>query len=256
MEHIPPFRAMFFAAKIGFITREIWREYFFENANARVERRSWKQLIDRGYFMPHPNMRLKGVLILNRKKPLVLRTLQSIGLNKIVSAPYEKMVLHDELLGRGILEAEKSKLLLHWTTEAELKSENLRQFRIGVEGKKSKYPDAILKYNLHGEYVLSAIEIERTMKDQSRYKTIMSNYSHIKGVALLLFVTPNEAIRDAIRQAATKSFFAPQGMRVGFMDLTDWQKKPMGAAIDFKSERISLLDYLDQSVRGNGKLAA
>lgn len=234
-------------AKSGFLTKELWREFMFRGNTQRGANWSWAKLRESGYFKPHPNPRIKDVLVLNRLNRGVMARLGG----EAASPPHEGLFLHDEILLHGILKTESHGFLDHWFLEAELKVLGSDTFRITSAGNHIKFPDAILAFNTSVESIHVAIELELTMKDQKRYGQIMSSYSHMKGVHLVLFITKNRAVEEAINRAMREAYYPAHGVPVGFMSLTEWNEDPLLGVVRTQHESLSLGSFVTQSERAH-----
>jgi hypothetical protein len=239
--HEFPVRALEIAAKAGFITKELWREHVFgevpESVNSKRRYHwAWKSLTQKGYLRPHPNRHLSNVLILGHKKLGIIR--EHFGVAS--RSPYESQFHHDELLLRGVLQVEKTGLLRHWTLESELKSSERDEFKLTSQGKKLKYPDAILYFSgSHSERKV-AVELELTLKNRLRYRQIIGAYWFLKELPMILFVTATPAIERAIRETIRDNHAATASGRFGFMSLDQWQRGPAEGEIVWNGERTTL----------------
>jgi dihydroxyacetone kinase DhaKLM complex PTS-EIIA-like component DhaM len=151
--------------------------------------------------------------------------------------PIERQLRHDELLLGGVLDLERQGFLGHWTTEAELKSLGLDAYRVEGSLTDAKYADAILYLAGIGSDNKVAVEMELTLKEKSRYRKIMSAYSFVRELRLLLFVVANPAIEAAIRAAADEVFFPKEATTLAFMELSDWKRNPAEALMETDDPR-------------------
>ena len=226
--HKFPIKAITCATRAGFLTKEIWQKYIFEGKSARGCNKGWAELVRRKYFARHPNERMNDVLVLNRKNHRLMD-----GFDESPSKPpIERQLRHDEFVLGGVLDLERHGFVGHWTTEAELKSLGLDAYRIEGSLTDAKYPDAILYLNGIGSDNKVALEMELTLKEKSRYRKIMSAYSFVRELRLLLFVVANPAIEAAIRAAAEEVFFPKDATTLTFMRLADWKKNPAEALME------------------------
>ncbi len=231
--HKFPIRAITCATRAGFLTKEIWQKYLFEGKSPRGCNKGWAELVRRGYFARHPNERMKDVLVLNRKNRRLMD-----GFDASPSKPpIERQLRHDELLLGGVLDLERQGFLGHWTAEAELKSLGLDAYRVEGSLADAKYADAILYLDGIGSENKVAVEMELTLKEKSRYRKIMSAYSFVRELRLLLFVVANPAIEAAIRAAADEVFFPKEATTLAFMRVADWKRNPAEALMETDDPR-------------------
>lgn len=239
--HEFPIRALEITAKAGFITKELWREHVFgevpkSQSGKRRYHWAWTSLTQKGYLRPHPNRHLSNVLILGHKKLGIIR--ERFGAAS--RSPYESQFHHDELVLRGVLQAEKAGLLRHWTLESELKSNERDELKLTSQGKRLKYPDAILYLPARERERKVAVEVELTLKNRLRYRQIIGAYGFLKDLPLVLFVTATPAIERAIRETIKANPTVANGGRYGFMSLNEWQRSPVDGEIAWSGERTTL----------------
>ena len=149
-----PLELINFVAKTGFITKELWRKYFFKNKDGRWMYQSWKNLELRGYFIPHPYPIINDVLVLNTKNP----KLKALIYGKPVKHVFPTYIMHDSELYNGLLDVEEKKLIQNWETEPQMKSRLGIEFGYrGYEDQKVKFPDALVEN--------SVIDIKKSWED-------------------------------------------------------------------------------------------
>jgi hypothetical protein len=231
------------AAKSGFLTKELFQEYMFEGKTQRGVNWSWAKLKDSREFKIHPNPRIHGVLVLNRHSKIV----QSRTLGCAATTPHEAVLRHDEILLRGVLGIEKRRYLQSWVLEPELKMNGLEAFEISSQGNRIKFPDALLSFNNGALNNIAALELELTQKDGKRYDQILSAYSSMKGVGLILFIAGSSAIEKAIERHARESFYPIHGQKLAFMSLDEWQRNPLVASMRSKDRSQTLESWITGS---------
>lgn len=219
-----------YIAKVGFITREIWND-FFGNGNIRWKQRQFKKMIEEDLIVPFANTKISNVFVLSRKgKSLLLKT--NLGCSV---PPYSAVVEHDEVIARSLLNLERKKIVTEWNPECELKRTNALQFDIGVSAKEQKYPDAIFKISLSGKTGIFALEYERSLKSASRYKDILWLYSKASNIDVVIFVCKDKLIENTIRGRLNFLRNLTLFKKVGFVDAHEWIKGPETATIHFHS---------------------
>lgn len=240
-KHEPPRRELEIVAKAGFITKELWRDHIYGSVGQTdTEKRryhwAWKNLIEKGYLIQHPNKHLSNILVLNRNSREAMRHIGNVASR----SPYESNLHHDEILLRGALKVQDAALVHHWTLETELKSIERDEFRLTSQGKSLKYPDAVFYLNPASTNRKVAVEIELTLKDRSRYRQIIGAYSFLEDLSLVLFVTGTPAIEKAIRGTIERDPMAKGKERFGFMSLMNWRIDPLEGEIDLMGRRTTL----------------
>jgi len=208
-----------FAARFGFLTKDLWIN-FFEIGGRTSKFVRWKRLLDRGFFKKHPASRSDDVLVLNPTN--VWRFCSS----EPVLPPPIAQIRHDEIAAHGALQLEASKLFSEIQPESQLK-------RIGFEWNRArdKYPDLAIRI---GEEMV-AIEMELTQKSAYRYRAIAESYLRRGDYKTAIFVVPNKAIMQAVVRA-----FSETKCELGFMKLEDWMKDPLSARIALANSGTSL----------------
>ena len=202
-------------SRSGFLTKGLWREFLFTGNSRGGAHNGWARLLKTPYFIKHPNPHVRNVLVFNRRSRAGL---QRMG-GSAATAPYEAFLRHDETLLRGVLKIESHGFLNDWVLETGLKSKNYSDYQIKTRGRVVKYPDAVLDFRVESGPTTVAVELELTQKDAKRYEKIISCYSFMKGLPLVIFVTATASIEAAIKKAIRKSFYPAHGLRVAFMRL-------------------------------------
>ena len=242
-EHRVPISAINFCAKGGFLTKEIWSEFFFTGNSLRMQNWHWQSLIKKKYFIKHSNARLNNVYVLNRKN----KSLMSLLNGNIARTPHEGQISHDEILLRGLLIIEKHKLMDDWTTEMLLKTFERDTYKTMSRGKNNKFPDAIIHLNRSTEPYKVAIELELTSKDKKRYIQILNAYSAMKDISMILFITSSAAIQGLIRRTAEMIYFPEKKISIGFMNLKEWKNNPVLAEVKMRTDRTFLKNICDSN---------
>lgn len=220
-KHERPTELLNFVAKTGFITRDLWLEFFFKGGNERWAYQSWRNLHAAGYLAPHPTACLKDVSILDLNN--CPRGEWFYG--KPVRPTFIDFIEHDIQLYRGILRLERDGLVSFWETEGKIKSRLGQEFGYKPhEAKNMKYPDALADLpNVDRPW---AIEMELSRKSTTRYCRAMNAYAGTKDIGGVVFVHKNNVIRNAIQRAIKETYFPLDEIPVAFIPLENWQKTP------------------------------
>lgn len=234
MKRCEPISEIKFAAKSGFLTKDLWNE-FFARGCLSWKYKLWDSLTDEKIFQPHYAKNASGCIVLNRRHNLV----QKIVGGEFVSPPFVSQLDHDEKLAKIILGILKDKILINYRLEPELKrlGSGLRR-QYGSE-QKDKYPDALIQI-ANEKKTRIAIELELTKKDPKRYRQIMDTYSSFSRADMLIFVVRNDRITQTIKQAMRDSYYPNWERPVGFASLESWTENPTRAKISFAESVTSL----------------
>jgi len=237
MPRIKPESEIRFAAKTGFLTKEIWNEFFAEGGE-RWRRKQWRLLAERGFFRVHPSRRASEVLVLNTKNKDVIAM---VG-DDISAPPFIAQIDHDELVARTLLQFLKENAIATHQTESELKRlyPLARNRRSGDE--KEKYPDALIE--LKGGLRI-ALEMELTLKSRKRYRHILRTYRARQDADRIIFIVRSASIFESISQAIQDTYYPILERPIGFAWLDEWTLDPLKARIDFKSFSSSWREMAD-----------
>jgi len=202
-----------FAARSGFLTKELW-EAFFATGKERWRRRQWELLKERGYFLKHSSAHSRETLVLNPHN----KTVQLLTGGFREKSPYLAEIFHDEVVIQGLLKLAKGNFINRFILEKQLRRENTNGFEL-----KSwrKYPDAILHLK-SGKMV--AIEVELRQKSKARYREIFKSYQTVKAVSEIIYVCESWEIERAVKSAAEQ--FSRQLPPLRFVTLENWLNKP------------------------------
>jgi len=220
--HLPPKEVIEYVWKTGFISKEMWRNYFFKGVSERSMLQDWKNMIDRGYLQPHSNNHLMNILVLNRKNKFVMQ----MGEDYPAYAPNASQLEHDQILLNGMLELNKMVLIEQWQTEAQLKMLRPNDFRVETQGQKIKYPDVILCSKNGNHLQVVAIEYERHQKSRKRYSKILSSYATLKRVDAVIWIVNNLAIQNVIIEQAKQVYFPFKERPIAFVSEQTWKTNP------------------------------
>jgi hypothetical protein len=234
MKRFEPIREIQFAAKSGFLTKDLWNE-FFARGSLSWRYKVWNSFTEQKIFFPHYAKFASSTLILNRKHRLV----QNIVGEELVSAPFVSQLDHDEQLARIVLGILKDGVATNYRLEPELKRLATGFSRHYESSQKDKYPDALLQL-ANEKKTRVAIELELTKKDPKRYRQIMDAYSSYKRADTVVFIVRTDRISQAIKQAMRDSYYPDWERPIGFGRLDDWRQTPALAQISFKDEVKSL----------------
>lgn len=236
-----PIEEVKFAAKIGFLSKKIWEE-FFARGNVRWQYRCWKRLVDSKIFIPHRIA--KDVLVVNARHPFVGKVTDSYN-----RAPHVNQLFHDEIVGLTYLRI--ADRLKNWGVfvEAELKRREPLQNRGKKSSQVMKHPD-VLATSPSGPRI--AIEIELSRKSKTRYMNAFRAYRS-KAVSLIIFVVRSSSTLAIIRRAAHEVRFPENEIPIGFCPLHEWEQNLFSAKIDVGRNSNPFLELI-RSIEGTPKV--
>ncbi|HXH75403.1 MAG TPA: hypothetical protein VNJ08_10590 [Bacteriovoracaceae bacterium] len=225
-----------FVAKTGFITKDMWKNFFHADTSRVTTFRYWRDLVARGYFSPHPNPHLKDVLVLNRKNLHLIGDVQRL----VAYAPNPILLEHDEFLLTGLLKLIRGGIINEWQTEAQLRILDPKELRLVAKGERLKFPDALVRLSIGSV----ALEYERTQKSKKRYREILNAYSDMENIKAVIWIVKDEWISGAIKNEIKASYYPLNKRPIGFLMEKTWKEAP--------EKLIELETHLKQSFRLDG----
>lgn len=238
---IIPIEAINLAARTGFITKALFKEFILGNRPKSSVNRKWSDLINSGFFNRHSDDRMADVYLLNKRK----KELQGLLTQPPVHPPYTGIIRHDEIALRGILLIEDRGFLENWKVESEFKKSKQGAIQLESNSPNPKFPDAILNFKALYKPIRVAIEIELTQKEKRRYERILNSYSFAQNLDLIIFVCANKQIETTIITTASKFFYPSAGAEIGFMSKTDWLTDPVLADLRCQNKVCTLGTWID-----------
>lgn len=223
------------AAKSGFLTKRIWRD-FFGAGGTRWQNLVWQGFLEKELFRKHPSKYATDVLILNSKNNFV----HSLVGEELSSPPYISQMDHDETMMRGLLGLHRGNLIDGFRFEQELKRESGVRYVGGGYTGAVKFPDAVIRLARPDKCKVLALELELSRKTPKRYRQTMDALVALKGIDRVVFVTRTEVITAAIQRAMRDNYYPYWERPIGFARLTDWKENPVAAPISFEDESTSM----------------
>jgi hypothetical protein len=220
-----------FAVRVGFLTKEIWRE-FFATGGLRWQQMVWRQFREKGIFRSRAEW--PDLYLPNPKHPLVRE--RSTYLAK---APILNQLGHDVLVARSYLLLKRALPGLEIKTEALLKREDPLRNKGERVSDTRKHPDLIV---ISGDKT-TAIEIELTQKSRRRYGAILRNYRRL-GYSKIIYVIRSKATMNAIENAASDVSFPTEAIPIGYGSIANWRERPASTEITFDHEVRTLMETL------------
>jgi len=234
MKQYEPIREIKFAAKSGFLTKELCDKYFTSGSDD-WKNKLWARLLKKEYFRKHYSKLAPHVFVLNARSSLVKKL---VG-DEVVSPPFVSQLEHDEGIASSVLSLLRDSTITDFRLEPELKKRGSGLKRHYGAEQKDKYPDALVQL-ANEKKTRIAIELELTKKDPKRYRHIMEAYSSFQRADKVVFVVRDDKITQTIKQAMRDSYYPNWERPVGFVRLDDWNKSPSNAPIAFAEDTSSM----------------
>lgn len=226
-----PREEMEFAARVGFLTRSLWRE-FFGKGTLRWQNMVWQRLRDDGFFRPHSGM--PHLYLPNPKQSLV-----EVRVPHFAKPPVLSQLVHDELVARSYLLLKRELPNCELKTEAYLKKETpISNKGVRIEASE-KHPDIVLAIN----GIKIAFEIELNQKSRARYRSILRCYRR-SGFAKVIYLIRSEGTMNAVESAASEVSFPRDQIQLGFGSIGDWRANPIATEIHFEKSTERLSDVI------------
>lgn len=215
-----------FAARLGFLTKPLWQEFFFSGSVSWQNKR-WNYFRSSGLFRGSSDH--AELLLPNASHPMVKK------LAELVSRPPSLSQLeHDKAIARTDLFLRRHFPTGHSVVEAEAKR---RDPHVGLVDR-DKYPDLTL--NANGK--LLAIEIETSTKSLARYRQVFERYlgSDFDGI---IYAVSSADIQSVVESAAHEVGLKEELLR--FASLKDWTANPLLASTVSDKSRIKFVDLIE-----------
>lgn len=225
-----------YLGKVGVLSTSDWNRYFCHNKHIRWQRRQLAYLKSNGYIRKHTASSLLGKWILDDKGKAFLLARKWTVVNP-VSAHH---VDHDEFVARSLYEMEQASYIHSWKVERELKTMNQREYMLSNSDGITKYPDAIFKVQLPDGIRTVALEYERRGKSDTRYRSILWNYSKLSSISLVIFICEEELFSKRIEKALNNIGKTDLHDRLALTSAMNWKSSPLEAPIKMSKGMISL----------------
>jgi hypothetical protein len=213
--------------KVGVLSSRDWSRFFCRNKHRRWQERQLIHLKKNGYIKKHTATSLQGKWILDEFGKAFLYE-RNWSIVHPVSANH---VDHDEFVARSLCVMEQEFYIHSWKVERELKMMNQRDYMLSNKDGEMKFPDAIFKLQIQGETRTIALEYERRGKSESRYRSILWNYSAMTSISLVIFICENESISRRIERALKHIGRTELLDRLAFASALEWKSSPLDAPI-------------------------
>lgn len=237
-----PLQEIQFAAKIGFLSKRLWLDFFTQRSESQKSR-LWRGFVSDKYFKKHESESLQEVLVLDKKSRALL---EARGISAVAS-PHMNQVDHDDKVARILFKLEGDKRIDSITTESELKQKFMKWMRTTSEGRSVKFPDLSIQLMENSKFPRLALEVELSKKSFDRCKTMMQSYSSKQDIDAVIFISEQQAIFDRLARAMKATNYPSWERPVGFSYLKDWLGDPFTAPIYLSNKIANLNDWLASS---------
>lgn len=212
---IEPNEEIKFAARHGFLTKRIWKE-FFGSGGANYRNRRWRYFRESGIFKGSVDH--LDILLLNPKHPLV----KAHG--ALVSRPPRIEELeHNTIVARTELKLLKAIRECRVVVEQESKRREAYFNRGFQNADANKFPDLTVWQKNFGV----AVEIEIARKSKARYREIFDRYKSL-GFEAVIYVVADREMVSLIKNVAQEF---KEDFEIGFASLKSWNEDPANAKV-------------------------
>lgn len=228
--------AQTFTARWGFLRRDLFFEFFCVMSQAQ-QYRYWSFLVNDGLFFPSKaNPR---VLLLTKKGRAPFGEMAR-------SARLSVYVEHDALVARVFLALQSRRVVANSWLEDELIRNPMEAYAILGTNSVHRFPDLVFDLKADGGgFVRCALEIERTVKSQSRYAKMALAYLGYSKVGVILFGCGGVSTGAAVQRAFSGRLFAEKKRVPGIFDFCEFDPDGLQTPIRFNDREFSFHRFLE-----------
>jgi hypothetical protein len=117
---------------------------------------------------------------------------------------------------------------------------NQKEYMLSNTDGDMKFPDAIFKVKLASGIRTVAIEYERRGKSESRYRSILWNYSKLSSISLVIFICDEDQFANRIKRALRNIGKTDLIDRLAITSSQNWKSSPLDAPISMSRRSINL----------------
>lgn len=227
--------ALNYMAKVGFISKSVWRNYF-SKGSIRWSNMQLKKLVEMNILAPHPCKEVENIWVLGKLSRKKFEAKNVIT----VYPPFANQLDHDEAVAAGVLRLYKNKFCIDWSSELEIK-----MYQALADGKSSraniqKYPDALLRLPSDDGNNLLAIEYEKNPKSHTRYQEILRNYMVNFDIQRVLYIAETKTLANTILRYIDKMRSTILDEKIYVCLADNWKENPLELVIWNNTKRIKL----------------
>lgn len=223
-----------FAARWGFLTRDLFFEFMCPMSRAH-KFRYWSALTSSGHF--RISRASQAVLILTPKG----RAMFNETARPARQAIY---VAHDSVAARVVLALKKRDLISKYWLEDELMRNPIDAYTILGAERIPRIPDVIFDLRTRDGFVRCSLEVERTVKSQSRYAKIALAYLGYSKVSLMLFACDSDATEAAVRRSFGGKVFTDKKRVPGLFNYTGFDPDSLNTNVRFNDQEMTFKNLL------------
>lgn len=226
-----------YVSKVGVMSRKTWNE-FFSSGTPRWRRKQLMHLIRAKVFRRHPTEPLGGAVVMDSYGVKLVQDMKWQHVYTVAT----HLIEHDENVARSLIKLETTDIFGKWMSDKELKMNQMNSYKLEMNDKITKYPDAVFQLKGQKSSKVVALEYERTAKSSSRYNKMIYAYSRTNRYDFILFVVETSAIEASIKRAMKYVGDGFLNSQIGFMNVDDWKNDPTNGEIRGLSLGGSLAD--------------
>ncbi len=232
-------RTIQFVARFGFITRDLFFEYFSSKSRSQ-KYLFWKMLIEGRWLIPHSS---------NQSTAYLSNRARNEFAPQAVPARSKFFLEHDSLAARFFLELEKLGLVDRFWTERELSINQWETYSILGCDDLDKIPDLVVDLKASYGTLRVAIEIERTQKAKSRYDQAALSYLGMKNIDLVIYGCRYKETVQQIEMAFNGEIFKVAHKAPAVYLTGEFIAQRMNADIKYQDRHFKLLEFLGLAMK-------
>jgi hypothetical protein len=227
-------QAQEFAARWGFLTRDLFFDFFCQKSRAQ-QFRYWNDLLSKGLFVKskvNPD-----VFFLSYKSRSDYR-----GMAR--PSRFHLYVDHDAIVARVLLTLGSYGVVSRYWLEDELMKNPMDAYSVLGASKIHRIPDMVFDLKTRLGTIRCALEIEKTVKPQSRYQKMALAYLDYRGVNLILFGCTNRATESAVQRSFSGKALAEKNVVPGLFLYPEFEQMKLASPVRFNEKEFSFQNML------------
>lgn len=225
-----------FTARWGFLTRDLFYE-FICGMRPTQNYRYWNYLTERGHFVKSNANPLVILLSHRSRRTLFGRAARPSRLPAYIE--------HDSAAAQFLLTLQRYKLIERYWLEDELMRNPLSSYDVLGADRIRRLPDLVFDLRAEGEIIRCALEIERTVKPQSRYDKIAMSYVGYSKLSLVLFGCNGGATAAAVGRAFQGNTLAQNRIIPGLFQIDEFKHKGIESHIRFQAREHTIKNFIE-----------
>jgi hypothetical protein len=212
-------------AELGMLSTKQIGEFFFEGVAITTVLRRLRKL--------ESSHLLRRMVGLDTKECLWLVTATGAQASsvEIFKTNWSKnMIEHDYKLISLRLLLERTGIARSWIPEHEIRSRVFQKYGLR-ETKNKLIPDGLIGVEVKNKMESVAIELELTLKDKKRYRSIISHYENKKNLYAVWYIVPTNSILRSLKENWKKHYSSYSDIKVYFSNLAELMLNPLEAKL-------------------------